>query len=514
MTRWRGRRNSATPVGAEGNWDADPPLALSPPHSPGIEPARPLSSVETAVRLMSLSILSRALAVPAVLGALLTGCASIDNAPVNRPSALPRLTQVNTMAGDDTLRSTIVALAFSGGGTRAAAFSFGVLKGLSEVEAPGGGAMIDQVRFVSGVSGGSVTAAYFGLKGRGALTDFESRFLYRDAEESLRTQVYSVGNMVRAMDGGVNDRSGLPTWLQKNLFGNATLKDLSRPGRPVVWINASDIYAKTPFVFEPVTFAAICSDWESYPVSEAVAASAAVPIVFAPVVIQNYAKKCGFKLPDDLEAQAHSRDTSPIVKAYLKALNDYRDADKIKFLKLLDGGLTDNWGLSAFNVQMAAAREPYRPMTKADAISVSNFQFIVVDAGRNVAGDWTKTLEGPNAQELLDAVADTAVDSAVRSSYEVMRLQMKLWEQRLKQWRCSLPPDEVAAVRGSTEGWVCDAVSIRLDRVSFEDLGTTRAAALGRVPTRFKLEPDQVKMTVEAGEAVIRKVFGPKSDER
>ena len=452
---------------------------------------------------------TRALAGVAFAAASLLGCASIDNAPVNRPSVLPRLTQVNTVAGDDTLRSTIVGLAFSGGGTRAAAFSFGVLKGLDQIEATGGGRAIDQVRFVSGVSGGSVTAAYFGLKGRGALADFENRFLYRDAEESLRTRVYSVGNMMRAMDGGVNDRSGLPTWLQKNLFGNATLKDLGRPGRPVVWINASDIYAKTPFIFEPVTFAATCSDYESYPLADAVAASAAVPIVFAPVVVQNYSEKCGFKLPDHLEAQAKSRETSPIVRSYIKTLQDYREPGKIKYVKLLDGGLTDNWGLAGFNIQLAAAREPFKPLTREDAISVETFLFVVVDAGRNVAGDWTKTLEGPNAQELLDAVADTAVDSAVRSSFEVMRLQMKLWEQRLKQWRCSLDPNEVAQVRGSSEGWACDKVSIRLERIAFEDLDPARAAKLGRVPTRFKLEPDQVKMTVEAGETVARTVIGP-----
>ena len=463
---------------------------------------------------MSTSILSRAFATLALVASMLAGCASIDNAPINRPSSLPRLTPVNTMAGDDTLRTTIVGLAFSGGGTRAAAFSFGVLRGLADIDAPGGGAMIDQVRFVSGVSGGSVTAAYFGLRGRAALSDFESRFLYRDAEESLRTQVYSVGNMMRALDGGVNDRSGLPKWLEKNLFGAATLKDLQRPGRPVVWINASDIYGKTPFIFEPVTFSAICSDFESYPLSEAVAASAAVPIVFAPVVVQNWAEKCGFKLPDELEGQARSRDTSPIVKAYLNTLAGYRDPSKVKYIKLLDGGLTDNWGLAGFNVQLAAAQQPYRPLTRADAISVETFQFIVVDAGRNVAGDWSRTLEGPNAQELLDAVADTAVDSAVRSSYEVMRLQMKLWEQRLRTWRCSLDAAEVASVRGSTEGWDCNRVSIRLERVAFEDLGATRAAALGRVPTRFKLAPDQVKMTVEAGEAVVRKIFGVRPEER
>ena len=452
------------------------------------------------------SPLLRAVGALAFVASSLLGCASIDNTPVNRPSALPRLTQVNTVAGDDTLRSTIVGLAFSGGGTRAAAFSFGVLKGLDGLEAPGGGRMLDQVRFVSGVSGGSVTAAYFGLKGRSALSDFESRFLYRDAEEALRTQVYSVGNMMRALDGGVNDRSGLPTWLQKNLFGAATLKDLGRPGHPVVWINASDIYAKTPFVFEPVTFAAICSDYESYPLSEAVAAS--VPIVFAPVVVQNWSEKCGFKLPNYLENQGASRDTSPYVRSYINALQSYREPGKIKFVKLLDGGLTDNWGLAAFNVQLASAPEPYRPLTRADAVTVENFLFVVVDAGRNQAGDWTKTLEGPNAQELLDAVADTAVDSAVRSSYEVLRLQMRMWEQRLRSWRCSLDPSEVAQIRGSTEGWDCNRVNIRLEHVAFEDLGRDRAAVLGRVPTRFKLEPDQVKMTVEAGEAVVKKVIG------
>jgi NTE family protein len=454
------------------------------------------------------SVVRLSIATIALLASL-AGCASIDNAPINRPSALPRLTQVNTVAGDDTLRTTIIGLAFSGGGTRAAAFSFGVLQGLDDVEMTGGGRLLDQVRLVSGVSGGSVTAAYFGLRGREALSDFEARFLYRDAEEALRTEVYSVGNVMRALDGGVNDRSGLPTWLQQNLFGNATLKDLSRPGRPVVWINASDIYAKVPFVFEPTTFAAICSDWETYPLSEAVAASAAVPIVFAPVVIRNYADKCGFKLPDYLAHQGQSRDSSPIVRSYINTLQSYRDAEKIKFIKLLDGGLTDNWGLAGLNAQLASAPEPYRPLTRTDAITVENFLFVVVDAGRNAAGDWVKTLEGPNAKELVDAVADTAVDSAVKSSFEVLRLQMRLWEQKLRTWRCSLDPSDVAQVRGSTDGWDCNKVSIRVERVAFEDLDAGLAAQLGRVPTRFKLDPAQVKMTVDAGRSVVRKVIAP-----
>ena len=48
---------------------------------------------------------------------------------------------------------------------------------------------LDRVDFISGVSGGSVTAAYFGLKKRAALDDFRERFLLRNAEEGLNTSV-------------------------------------------------------------------------------------------------------------------------------------------------------------------------------------------------------------------------------------------------------------------------------------------------------------------------------------
>jgi len=56
----------------------------------------------------------------------------------------------------------LVILAFSGGGTRAAAFSYGVLEYLrrTEVVAPNGARMrlLDGVDIITGVSGGSFTA--------------------------------------------------------------------------------------------------------------------------------------------------------------------------------------------------------------------------------------------------------------------------------------------------------------------------------------------------------------------
>jgi NTE family protein len=191
---------------------------------------------------------------------------------------------------------TAIALAFSGGGTRAAAFAFGVLNGLDRLPSNGGKSYLERVVFVSGVSGGSVTAAYFGLKGRAALDDFRERFLIRNAEEDLNTSV-NFRNIAQGLNGGVNVASRFTGWLDRNLFDNATLGDLFQQGKPIIWLNASDLYNRTPFLFSPVTFAALCSDIRKFPLSYAVAASAAVPVAFVPIVLESFPSACANPLP-------------------------------------------------------------------------------------------------------------------------------------------------------------------------------------------------------------------------
>jgi NTE family protein len=88
------------------------------------------------------------------------------------------------------------------------------------------------------------------------------------------------------MVGGINDSTQFPRWLDDNLFHGATLGEFRETRRPRIWINASDIYNRTPFVFGATAFRAICSYLDSYPVANAVAASAAGPVIFAPVVIK------------------------------------------------------------------------------------------------------------------------------------------------------------------------------------------------------------------------------------
>jgi NTE family protein len=68
-------------------------------------------------------------------------------------------------AGATRSDSLLVGLAFSGGGTRAAAFAYGVLEVLAEAYVRWEGRELrplDEVDVISSVSGGSFTAAYYG----------------------------------------------------------------------------------------------------------------------------------------------------------------------------------------------------------------------------------------------------------------------------------------------------------------------------------------------------------------
>src|SRR5215813_9813637 len=188
----------------------------------------------------------------ALLAVALGGCASIHNEPINLPlESNARAEPVDVIPSDDDV---LIALSFSGGGTRAAAFSHGVLTEMDGARMRRGGAsLLDRVDFVSGVSGGSVTAAYYGLKKRAALTDFRERFLLRDAEEALRTK-FTLVNIQRALSGGVNDATGFTRWLDENLFEGATFAEFRADRRPRIWINAADIYNRTTFVFGQTAF--------------------------------------------------------------------------------------------------------------------------------------------------------------------------------------------------------------------------------------------------------------------
>jgi NTE family protein len=435
--------------------------------------------------------------------ALLVSCASVYNVPVNVP--------ISSIAGIDkeklgfedpaALDDSLVGLSFSGGGTRAAAFSFGVLQEMDQIPVRGTGTMLDRVDFISGVSGGSVTAAYFGLKKREGLSDFRERFLLRNAEEGLTTTL-SLGTIGRAFSGGINDSVGFTKWLDANLYGGATFERFQANGRPRIWINASDIYNRVPFVFGATAFTAICSDLSRYPISSAVAASAAVPIAFAPAVVQAFPGTCTDPLPPWIAKAAANRNSSPMLGSYAKAIMRYRDG-AVPYIKLMDGGLVDNYGISGFTIERESSDTPYGPLTPQQAVKVRRAMFLVVDSKAGISGDWVNTVEGPSGVALLAAAVDTTMDASVGANYSAFDRSMKDWQTSLIKWRCGLSGAERARY-GARPGWNCKDLNFFIGRLGFDQLEPTRAKLLEAVPTRFQLPPQQVDEVIAAGRDTLR----------
>jgi NTE family protein len=143
---------------------------------------------------------------------------------------------------DDDL---LVMLTFSGGGTRAAAFSYGVLEALRDTEISIRGrkkCMLDEVDWISGVSGGSFTAAYYGLFGDRIFEDFESRFLKKNIQgELIRGILFNPVNWAK-LSSPYYDRSDLAAdYYDKQVFDHGTFGDILARGGAMIVINATDM---------------------------------------------------------------------------------------------------------------------------------------------------------------------------------------------------------------------------------------------------------------------------------
>jgi NTE family protein len=339
------------------------------------------------------------------------------------------------------------------------------------------------------------------LKKRKALADFKQRFLLRNAEENLQMNL-SLFNIAKGLQGGVNDPTAFPRWLDDNLFEHATFKTLLQQRRPYIWINASDVYNRTPFIFGRVTFGALCSDLSSYPISMAVAASAAVPVIFAPVVVEGYPGRCPIPLPPWVDRVRANPDASPLLKLFADAMARYHSGE-VHYVKLLDGGMVDNYGLAGFTIARLLSATPYGPLEPQQGVRLRRLMFLVVDSGRAPSGAWAQTIEGPSGVNLITAASDTATESGAVGSYSAFQDAMSDWQDALVNWRCKLSAAERRNL-GAPSGWNCRDVKIFVGRVAFEQLGPQRAAQLNAVETAFKLPPEQVELTINAGRDALK----------
>ncbi|ANH70889.1 hypothetical protein ABE85_24300 [Mitsuaria sp. 7] len=404
----------------------------------------------------------------------------------------------------DLVQEYTIGIAFSGGGLRASAFAAGVLEGLA-AEKTSQGDLLDSLAFMSSVSGGSLTAAYYVLNGREGLSSIKERVLTRDFESHMNLSLASPANWVRMLRGGLNERSNFAQVMDDEVFQHATFADLYAKRRPDLWINATDLYHRSSFPFLPGIFGALCSDLRQFPVADAVAASMAVPLVFRPTVLRTFPTDCPIPEPAYLRPTLENAAAPRLLRSVAEAMRSYRDPDGPGYVMLVDGGVTDNFGLSSLLISRAIASNAHSPMTARDAVRVRKLLFLVVDAGRGPSGSWNRRLDGPDGIDSAMAATDAAIDAAARLAADSFQAAMQRWRDALVRHRCTLSASDIDALGGVPAGWRCDDVEILVELLGFQNAEPATAARARAIETRLTLPRQEIDVAVDAGRQAVRR---------
>lgn len=175
---------------------------------------------------------------------------------------------------------------------RAATFGFGVLEALRDTAIVWDGCpqrLIDQLDIMTAVSGGSILAAWYALRGVDGLADFEARFLNASLQQELEAAVLTPRGLWRIPSPRFGRSDLLAEHLDERLFEGATFADLTRRLRkPFVNIYASEMFNGSRFEFVHDQFDFLCSELGGVSLARAVAASSAVPMLLSPITLWNH----------------------------------------------------------------------------------------------------------------------------------------------------------------------------------------------------------------------------------
>lgn len=376
------------------------------------------------------------------------GCATY---PVNPP-----LSQYNPQSGyrfenlkaPGNSESLFVILTFSGGGTRAAALSYGVMEKLRNTKIQWEGEerrLLDEVDVISSVSGSSFTAAYYGLF-REELFDpekFQTVFLYRNIEAELVASLFNPINWFRLASPTFGRIEIAAELYDREIFREKRFSDLiDQARRPFIMINATDIAMGSQFTFTQDQFDLLCSDLSGVHVARAVAASSNFPVAFTPLTVNNYAGSCHYQEPTWIEEASKDLLANPPRFNRARIARSYLNRKEREYIHLLDGGVADNIGLRGPLVAVRSNDLSWSLPNKINLGKIKKLVVIVVDARTDPKTEINKSPGGPGLTTILDIIA-----SVPMGNYSFDTVQELL--DTFNQWRKD--GDAYAACKGILE---------------------------------------------------------------
>jgi NTE family protein len=477
---------------------------------------------------------------------LVTGCAHY---PVNaklegKPSQTQGYRFDNLETTDDNGNEIFICLAFSGGGMRASALSYGVLEALRDTRITWNGRtkrLLDEVDCISSVSGGSFTAAYYGLFHDRIFTDFHQKYLYADVQGSLGLKAANPGNWFR-LASPYYDRIDLAAeYYNDEIFEGKTFGDLRRSKRPYIMLNATNMATGELFSFTQDEFDFLGSNLDSYPVARGVAASSAFPFLLSPITVANHphtvggldegiVNSSGYD-PDDPTAydnqQPPGGDYADDRVRYRSARSrmNYLDARSRPWLHLMDGGLADNIGVQNIGTAyrygfLQRILNRSGDQCKQPGGCIKHFVLVAVNAYTEDNDDISRQESGPGLGEVFYKTATIAMDT--HSFASILSLQgdqaRRMQDQSMLVESCKR--ERTAECAKQTEP--CDAAKLAKDcdefarsqlpganvrhyfiNVDLEGLDRTRRERFQKLPTALTLPPKDVKDLVAVSRELL-----------
>lgn len=440
----------------------------------------------------------------AVLLLLMAGFIGCAHYPVNVPlvRADPDYGyRGKNLRGPDKKGTLFVSLSFSGGGTRAAAFSYGVLEALRDTEITLDGRktrLLDQVNAIAGVSGGSFTAAYYGLFGDRIFSDFEEKFLKKNVQRELASRVLANPINWARLFSAYFDRSDIiAEYYDKNVFAGATFGDMLKRKGPMVFINATDMVHGTRMAFTQDSFDMICSDLTPFSVARACAASSAVPIVLSPITLRNYAGSCQYEMPEVLRKAVEARSLPDRQFDLANNILPFLDAEKKPYLHLVDGGVSDNLGIRTMIERIAMLGDAWNTVKASNLADIQKVVLIMVNAETQIDTKWDRQEAIPPFAAMLDSYSSVSISRYNIETVALLKESLPRWAGEIRRGRCA--GREVSSKPGE-----CGDIKFYVIEVKFDAIKDAAERSYFRLlPTSFKLTADEVDKLREAARRLL-----------
>jgi NTE family protein len=408
----------------------------------------------------------------------------------------------------DNSDSLFVILAFSGGGTRAAALSYGVLEGLRDTRITWEGRerrLLDEVDVISSISGGSFTAAYYGLHGDGIFTDFDSRFLKRDIQGALAGQLFSPVNWLRLASPWFDRIDMAAEYYDTTIFDRATYRDLLTKGRrPYLIINATDMTLGARFEFSQDQFDLLCADLAPFSVARAVAASSAFPVLLSPITVRNYAGSCAFDEPVWVGNALQDRDVAGRRYARATQSRSYQDAAGRPFIHLLDGGIADNIGLRGPHQATVSTDGGWSLLRMINLHKVRKVVVITVNAGTEPDTAYDRQERSPGVKAVLATVVNAPMDNYSFETIELLQQSFKQWQKDIQARKDCQEILSAACPPAQLPGGPLAEVSFYPVVVAFDALADPEEQTyFKKLPTTFALPAVTVDRLKEVGARLL-----------